>query len=29
MNTQAEIVQAVRDYQSGRMGEITRSAEVV
>jgi redox-sensitive bicupin YhaK (pirin superfamily) len=29
MNTQAEIVQAVRDYQSGRMGEITRTAEVV
>jgi redox-sensitive bicupin YhaK (pirin superfamily) len=29
MNTQAEIVQAVRDYQSGKMGEITRAAEVV
>jgi hypothetical protein len=29
MNTQAEIVQAVRDYQSGKMGEITRTAEVV
>jgi len=29
MNTQQEIVQAVRDYQSGRMGEITRTAEVV
>ena len=28
MNTQAEIVEAVRDYQSGRMGEITRTAEV-
>lgn len=28
MNTQEEIVQAVRDYQSGRMGEITRTAEV-
>jgi redox-sensitive bicupin YhaK (pirin superfamily) len=28
MNTQAEIVQAVRDYQSGRMGEITRTAEI-
>lgn len=28
MNTQAEIVQAVQDYQSGRMGEITRTAEV-
>jgi len=28
MNTQQEIVQAVRDYQSGRMGEITRTAEV-
>jgi redox-sensitive bicupin YhaK (pirin superfamily) len=28
MNTQQEIVQAVSDYQSGRMGEITRTAEV-
>ncbi len=28
MNTQQELVEAVRDYQSGRMGEITRSAEV-
>ena len=28
MNTQQEVVQAVRDYQSGRMGEITRTAEV-
>jgi len=28
MNTQEEIVQAVRDYQSGKMGEITRTAEV-
>jgi len=28
MNTQAEIVQAVEDYRSGRMGEITRTAEV-
>jgi hypothetical protein len=28
MNTQDEIVQAVRDYQSGKMGEITRTAEV-
>ena len=28
MNTQAEIVEAMRDYQSGRMGEITRTAEV-
>ena len=28
MNTQEEIAQAVRDYQSGRMGEITRTAEV-
>jgi hypothetical protein len=26
MNTQQEIAQAVRDYQSGRMGEITRTA---
>ena len=29
MTTQEEIFQAVRDYQSGRMGEITRTAEVV
>ena len=29
MNTQEEIVQAVRDYQSGKMGEITRTAEVM
>ncbi|HZE10660.1 MAG TPA: pirin-like C-terminal cupin domain-containing protein, partial [Burkholderiales bacterium] len=29
MNTQEEIAQAVRDYQSGRMGEITRTAEVL
>ena len=29
MNTQQEIAQAVRDYQSGRMGEITRTAEVL
>jgi quercetin 2,3-dioxygenase len=28
MNTRAELVQAVEDYQSGRMGEITRSAEL-
>ena len=28
MNTEEEIVQAVRDYQSGRMGEITRTASV-
>ncbi|HEY6241415.1 MAG TPA: pirin family protein [Burkholderiales bacterium] len=28
MNTQQEIMQAVSDYQSGRMGEITRTAEV-
>jgi len=28
MNTQQELVQAVHDYQSGRMGEITRTAEV-
>jgi quercetin 2,3-dioxygenase len=29
MNTQDEIVQAMRDYQTGKMGEITRTAEVV
>ncbi len=28
MNTQAEIVQAMRDYQSGRMGEIARTARI-
>jgi redox-sensitive bicupin YhaK (pirin superfamily) len=28
MNTEQEIVTAVRDYQSGRMGEITRTAKV-
>jgi redox-sensitive bicupin YhaK (pirin superfamily) len=28
MNTQQELVEAVHDYQSGRMGEITRTAEV-
>jgi redox-sensitive bicupin YhaK (pirin superfamily) len=28
MNTQQEIQQAFRDYQSGKMGEITRSARV-
>jgi redox-sensitive bicupin YhaK (pirin superfamily) len=28
MNREEEIVQAVRDYQSGRMGEITRTATV-
>ena len=28
MNNEAEIAQAVQDYQSGRMGEITRTAEV-
>jgi quercetin 2,3-dioxygenase len=28
MNTQQEVIQAVRDFQSGKMGEITRSAEV-
>jgi redox-sensitive bicupin YhaK (pirin superfamily) len=28
MNTEAELIQAVRDFQSGRMGEITRSARV-
>jgi redox-sensitive bicupin YhaK (pirin superfamily) len=26
MNTESELVQAVRDFQSGRMGEITRTA---
>ena len=28
MNTQQEIQQAFRDYQSGKMGEITRTAQV-
>jgi redox-sensitive bicupin YhaK (pirin superfamily) len=28
MNTQAELVQAFRDYESGRLGEITRSARL-
>jgi len=28
MNNEEEIVQAVRDYQSGRMGEITRTASI-
>jgi redox-sensitive bicupin YhaK (pirin superfamily) len=27
MNTEAEIIQAARDFQSGRMGEITRTAQ--
>jgi redox-sensitive bicupin YhaK (pirin superfamily) len=29
MNTEEEIRQAIHDYQSGRMGEITRTAEVL
>jgi redox-sensitive bicupin YhaK (pirin superfamily) len=29
MNNEAEIVQAMQDFQSGRMGEITRTAEVI
>jgi redox-sensitive bicupin YhaK (pirin superfamily) len=28
MNTEQELRQAFADYQSGRMGEITRSAQV-
>jgi hypothetical protein len=28
MNSEAEIIQAARDFQSGRMGEITRTAEL-
>jgi redox-sensitive bicupin YhaK (pirin superfamily) len=28
MNEESELIQAVRDFQSGRMGEITRSAKV-
>ena len=29
MNTRQELLQAVQDYQSGRMGEITRTAQVL
>jgi quercetin 2,3-dioxygenase len=28
MNTEEELVQAIRDFQSGRMGEITRTAQI-
>jgi redox-sensitive bicupin YhaK (pirin superfamily) len=28
MNTERELAQAFRDYQTGRMGEITRTAQV-
>jgi redox-sensitive bicupin YhaK (pirin superfamily) len=28
MNTQRELAEAVRDYQSGRMGQITRTAQI-
>jgi hypothetical protein len=28
MNTERELLQAFQDYQSGRMGEITRTAQV-
>jgi quercetin 2,3-dioxygenase len=28
MNTRAELVQAFEDFESGRMGEITRTTEV-
>jgi redox-sensitive bicupin YhaK (pirin superfamily) len=28
MNSEAEIIQAARDFQSGRMGEITRTAQI-
>jgi hypothetical protein len=28
MTTEREIHEAIRDYQSGRMGEITRTARV-
>jgi len=28
MNSEREIMQAIRDYQTGRMGEITRSAQI-
>jgi hypothetical protein len=28
MNTVRELMQAFQDYQSGRMGEITRTAQI-
>jgi hypothetical protein len=28
MNTEREIVEAVHDYRTGRMGEITRTARI-
>jgi len=28
MNDDEELIQAMRDFQSGRMGEITRTAQV-
>ena len=28
MNNDEELIQAMRDFQSGRMGEITRTAQV-
>ncbi len=29
MNTRQELLEAFQDFESGRMGEITRTAEVV
>ena len=29
MNTRSELIEAFEDFQSGKMGEITRTAEVV
>ena len=28
MNTEEEIIEAINDFRSGRMGEITRTAQI-